>query len=182
MTSEIPRLVAARMFGEPARAAAGWAGTARTARGCRGGMLAFPGPRDCSPAGKTPQEWEGRAGRTAPGSICFYMFLYVYICFCMFLYVSCSSVFRFRVQPKFQGCFPLVSGGHWSWERAEYPCVLPLPLCFPQPPAHPKNSSPTSVTRVQQGRILGERETFWGCDAGHVLRQVGEVPDLVSLC
>lgn len=177
------------MFGEPARAAAGWAGTARTARGCRGGMLGFPSPGDCSPAGKTPQEWEGRAGRTAPGSICFYMFLCVSICFCMFLYASVcfytfpvAQCFVLGSNPNSRDVFRSFQVVTGVGERAEYPCVLPLPLCFPQPPAHPKNSSPTSVTRVQQGGILGKRETFWGCDAGHVLRQIGEVPDLVSLC
>lgn len=179
MTSEIPRLVAARMFGEPARAAAGWAGTARTARGCRGGMLGFPGPRDCSPAGKSPREWEGRAGRIAPGSICFYMFLCVSVCFYTFPVAQCFVLGSNPNSRDVFRSFQVVTGV----EREQSILVCSPFLCAshsPQP--HPKNSSPTSVTRVQQGGILGERETFWGCDAGHVLRQVGEVPDLVSLC
>lgn len=104
------------------------------------------------------------------------MFLYVSTSFCMFLYVSnmflyvspcfylfpVAPSFVLGSNPKFQGCFPLISGSHWSRERAAYPCLLSLSLCFPQPPAHPKNSSPTSGSRVQQGGDTGRERNLWG--------------------
>lgn len=71
-------------------------------------------------------------------SVCFYMLLYVSIRFCMFLYVSCSSVFRFRVQPKFQGCFPLVSGGHWSWGESRVSLCAPPSSVLPTAPSPPQ--------------------------------------------
>lgn len=123
---------------------------------------------------------------------CFFMFLHASVCFCMFLYVSTSFyvsalLYMFPVapsfvlgsNPKFQGCFPPISGGPWSWERAADPCALPLSLCFPQPP---KRLSHLGVKSPARRGILGERKTLRGCDAGHVLRQVGEVPDLVCPC
>lgn len=150
MTSEIPSADCCTdvLKASPALpSAAGWSNAANTClRGCWvGGMLGHPilvlGHH--SPAGKSPlRRRRRRAGEDG---------------LLRTLYVSHSLAFPFRVQPKFQRCFPLISGSHWSRsslaESSMSLCSAPLLWLgsFPQPPACPQNPSPTSGPKAQQG-------------------------------
>lgn len=153
--------------------AAGWSNAANTCqRGCWvGGMLGHPIPGVLSPRGKSPlKSW--RAGEDG---------------LLRTLYVSRSLAFPFSVQPKFQGCFPLILGGHWSRSSLGESCTSVHAAPFSgwgashSPPSRPENPSPTSGPRAWQG-VPGWRCISQGCDAGHVLRQVWEAPDPVYLC
>lgn len=118
------------------------------------------------------EEWEGRRGRSAG-----------------ILYVSHSLVFPFRVQPKLQDVFHgfwVITGIDPCWGESKNTSMGAIPLllwgCFPQPPLCPKNPSPT------WGGQSPSRRMGWGGDAcfrvscsGHVLKQVWEAPELVSL-
>lgn len=117
-------------------------------------------------------------------SICFLyvsnMFLYVSTRFCKFLYVStCFYIFPVAPpfvlgsNPKSQGCFPLISDGHWGWERAaSSACAAPFSV-LPTAPT-PKTHLPPWGQESIKGGDPAERETFWGCDAEHVWGRLGK--------